>query len=360
MKARTLPVETFTAEELAQLAQLRYVLDEEPGFKRACNGSGFCYLNGHGRHVRDRQALNRIESLAIPPAWTDVWICRQSRGHLQVTGRDSRGRKQYIYHEQWRAISNLTKFLRLNAVHRFLPALRRQVSRDLRPRGLSRSRVLAGMVAVLDLTSIRVGNEEYVRENGSYGLATLRNRHVTVEGSRAILRFRGKAGLRRAVVIEDKRLVRLFKQLKRLPGARVFQFIDEAGAIHPADATAVNDYLREQSGQQFTAKDFRTWKASSLAAESLYDEREIEKIAQRKKVIKNAIAKVAETLGNTTTVCRKYYIHSGLLDSYVEGQFAELFQRFRPTARNTLSRGEVLLAHFLHRWSPLLDAANSK
>src|SRR5215212_2415584 len=219
MTAKSLPLDTISPEELARLARLKYVLDDEVGFVRHMNGSGFQYLNGHGRPLRNARHIQRIESLAIPPAWTDVWICRQPDGHLQATGRDARGRKQYIYHEQWREISNQAKFLRLKSCTRFLPVLRRQVSRDLGGRDLSRTRVLAGLVALLDLTAIRVGNEEYVRENNSYGLATLRTRHVTIQGRQALLRFRGKAGLRREAIVEDKRLVRLLKQLKGLCGA---------------------------------------------------------------------------------------------------------------------------------------------
>src|SRR5689334_9789618 len=190
MTTKSLEVDSISPEKLARLAHLKYVLDDEAGFGRHMNGAGFQYMNGHGRRLRDARHIRRIETLAIPPAWTDVWICRQPDGHLQATGRDERGRKQYIYHEQWREISNQAKFLRLRPCERFLPKLRGQVSRDLRGRELSRTRVLAGMVALLDLTSIRIGNEEYVRANESYGLATLRTRHVTIQGNQAILRFR--------------------------------------------------------------------------------------------------------------------------------------------------------------------------
>src|SRR5215212_10282590 len=301
MTAKSLPLDTISPEELARLARLKYVLDDEVGFVRHMNGSGFQYLNGHGRPLRNARHIQRIESLAIPPAWTNVWICRLPSGHLQATGRDARGRKQYIYHEHWREISNLAKFLRLAACPRFLPDLRRKVSRDLRGRELTRTRVLAGMVALLDLTSIRIGNEEYVRQNGSYGLATLRTRHVRIEGGRATLRFRAKAGLRREVLIEDKRLVRLLRQLKKLSGAHVFQYVDEGGQAHLADAIAVNDYLRERTGHHFTAKDFRTWKASALATGLLYEQRSVEKLAARKRVAKSVIAAVADVLGNTAT-----------------------------------------------------------
>src|SRR4051794_36721931 len=320
MITKLLAVDSISPEELARLAQLKYVLDEEAGFGRHMNGSGFQYLNGHGRRLRDARHMKRIEMLAIPPAWTDVWICRKPNGHLQATGRDDRGRKQYIYHEQWREIANEAKFLRLRPCERFLPILRRHVTRDLRGRILSRTRVLAGVVALLDLTSIRIGNEEYVRANDSYGLATLRTRHVNIQGNRAILRFRGKSGLRREAVVEDKRLICLLKQLKALRGAHVFQFVDDAGQIHPVDSIAVNEYLNERSGHHFTAKDFRTWKASAVAAGMLYREKSVGKLAARKKVVKKVLAAVAETLGNTPTVCRKYYVHPGLIDTYLNGE----------------------------------------
>jgi DNA topoisomerase I len=350
MTSKTLPVDSFSPEELARLASLRYVLDDEPGFARQTNGKGFSYVNGSGR-LREQSQINRIESLAIPPAWTDVWICKFADGHLQATGRDARGRKQYIYHEHWREISNLAKFFRLRPCPKFLPQLRRQVWRDLRGHELTQRRVLAGMVALLDLTSIRIGNEEYVRENGSYGLATLRNRHVTIKGNKAILRFRAKAGLRREAVIDDKRLVRLVKQLKKLPGAHLFQYVDDAGQIHTADANAVNDYLRERAGHNFTAKDFRTWKASSLAAGILYDEGTPEKLAARKRMAKKAICAVADALGNTQTVCRTYYVHPELTDAFLNGQLGAVFQRFRASSSKRLTRDEQLFARFLrHSW----------
>jgi DNA topoisomerase-1 len=342
-------VSEFSPEELARIAQLRYVLDEEPGFTRELNGKGFLYFNGHRRRLRDHRHIVRIEALAIPPAWTEVWICRYADGHLQATGHDARGRKQYLYHEHWRAISNAAKFWRLKECPRFLPALRKQVKHDLRGRELSRNRVLAGMVALLDLTAIRIGNEEYVRENGSYGLATLRTRHVQIRGGKAVLRFRAKAGLMRETEISEKRLVCLLGQLKKLRGAHVFQYVDETDKIHTTDSVAVNAYLNECTGHHFTAKDFRTWKASALAAEIFYDERSVEKLSARKRVIKKAIAAVSDALGNTPTVCRKYYIHEGLIDSYLDGRFAELMGRFKPVQTRSLARDEQILARFLRR-----------
>ena len=337
----------LSPEEMARIAKLRYVKDEEPGFTRKLNGHGFKYLNAQGRLVRDKNQSDRIKTLAIPPAWTEVWICRFANGHLQATGQDDRGRKQYLYHDHWREISNAAKFWRLKGCPRLLPALRKKVSGDLRGTELTRSRVLAGMVALLDDTSIRVGNEEYVRDNGSYGLATLRTRHVQITGGKAMLRFRAKSGLRRESEVSEKRLVRLLKELKKLPGTRVFRFRDDAGELHDADATTVNAYLAEITGQHFTAKDFRTWKGSSLAAGILFDERSVDEVADRKKAVRRAITAVSEALGNTPATCRKYYIHAGLLEDYLGGKFPKLFGRFRPTAKRPLSRDEQILSRYL-------------
>lgn len=350
MTAKLLDIEALVPEDLARLAGLSYVTDEEAGFAREQNGKGFSYVHGSERRLRDRTNLDRIESLAIPPAWVDVWICRTANGHLQATGRDTRQRKQYIYHERWREMSNLKKFWRLKQCAQFLPVLRARVARDLRGRELTRNRVLAGMVAILDLTLIRVGNEEYVRQNNSYGLTTLRTRHVTIDGWQAKLRFRGKSGLQREAIIQDKRLVRLLKELKKLRGAHVFQFVDSDGKIHPADANAVNEYLRERTTHAFTAKDFRTWKASALAAAMLYEIRDEERFTVRKRLTNKTVAAVAAALGNTTSVCREYYIHAGLLEASWEGKLADLFQRYRRRPQRGLSLDEQLLAHFVRRW----------
>jgi len=337
----------FAPEELARIASLRYVLDEEPGFTRAVNGKGFVYQNEQGVRVRDKRQLARFDTLAIPPAWTEVWICRFADGHLQATGHDDRGRKQYLYHADWREISNAAKFWRLKACPRLLPRLREQVTRDMRGRELTATRVLAAMVALLDLTSIRIGSEEYVRENGSYGLATLRNRHVRIEGQIARLSFRAKSGFQREVEVNDRRILRLLKQLKKVQGPHAFQYRDEAGAVRAVDAAAVNTYLQDRTRQHFSAKDFRTWKGSALAAGILYAERSAETEAQRKRVVKRALATVAEALGNTPTVCRKYYVHSGLIDAYLAGDRASKFARFRPSRKRSLSRDEQILARFL-------------
>jgi len=347
----------FAPEELAQLARLRYVTDEQPGFTRRRNGSGVIYLTSRGRRVRDSRVAQRIDALAIPPAWSDVWICRYVDGHLQATGRDDRLRKQYIYHDRWREFANLAKFLRLRQCLDFLPALRETIAADVRAPGLTGRRVLAGMVAILDITSIRVGNEEYARENGSYGLASLRKRHVKFERGKVRLRFRGKGGVVRDATISQKPLVRLLKELKRLKGVHVFQYRDEARILRQADAVMVNDYLRERSGHAFTAKDFRIWKASAIAAGMFYQHRDLPHMTERKRIIKQAVAQAAAALGNTPTICRKYYIHTGLLDTFENGTFPQFLQRCSPRLQRRLSNDEAVLARFLKHWEPSQSVA---
>jgi DNA topoisomerase I len=336
--------------QLARLARLRYVSDVDRGYSRQRNGHGFVYLNSRGARLRNPGELERVEHLAIPPAWTEVWICRFATGHLQATGHDDRKRKQYLYHERWRKVANLAKFLRIEEFGLVLPKLRRAVARDLNGKDLSRKRVLAGIVALLDATSIRVGNEEYVRQNGSYGLTTLRTRHVAISQGRAELRFRGKGGLQRNATVDNPRLVRLLKQLKRLRGAHVFQFLDDDGQVHQVTSTDVNDYIREVTKCPFTAKDFRTWKASAMAAGLLFRELDRKEIRELKRVAKSALSAAAELLGNTVTVCRKYYIHAGLFESFDNGTFKACFKQFAPGRKNLFTQDEQILAHFLSRW----------
>jgi len=343
-------VDSLEPEDLARLARLRYVSDAQSGFGRQRHGSGFHYLNVRGTRLRDTGHLGRIERLAIPPAWREVWICRFAKGHLQVTGRDSRRRKKYIYHERWREISNLAKFWRLDQFQRSLPALRAAVARDLRQRSLTRRRVLAGCIGLLDATPIRLGNEEYVQENNSYGLTTLRDRHVNLGRHAVELRFSGKGGFRKEAAIESAALMRLIKECRADKGARLFQYTDEEGRRRAITAADVNDYLQEITEQTFTAKDFRTWKASALVAARLYDSRDVNRESQRRRVLKAAVDEAAASLSNTPTICRNYYIHPGLLSSYQNGTFAEHVAQFRLRRGSKLSRDEQALGHFLRRW----------
>ncbi len=335
--------------ELARAARLRYVSDEEPGYARKRNGHGFVYLNIRGKRLSSQRHLARIEKLAIPPAWQEVWICACANGHLQATGRDDRKRKQYIYHERWREASQRAKFWRLAQFGRLLPKLRSALFRALRGRTLSRPRVLAAMVALLDATSIRVGNEEYVKENGSYGLATLRDRHVTVGKKQLTICFRGKAGLRREVIVSDNRLAQLLVDCRNVPGPRLFQYVDESGRRHSATAADVNAFLHELTGQSFTAKDFRTWKASSLVAEHLYRQPPVESLGRRKRIIREAVKAAAAELGNTPTVCRKYYIHPWLIEAYEQNLFPHFFGRFKPRPGPAVRADEQILMRFLNK-----------
>jgi DNA topoisomerase-1 len=334
-------------EKLARAARLRYVSDDEPGFSRRKNGRGFVYVDEAGRKLRRMRHLQRIHELVIPPAWTDVWICRDEHGHLQVTGRDDQERKQYIYHERWREASNLAKFRRMLRFGTMLPEIRQKVSRQLRQRGDSREKVCSLLLALLDHTSIRVGNEEYVQENGSYGLTTLRRRHITADGAKVCFRFRSKSGKKHCVELNDARLSRLVLRSRDLPGQHLFTYQTASGEYVPATSDDVNAYLRELTGESFTAKDFRTWKASAVAAGMLFDQPDVPSISQRKKIITSVVKHTADVLGNTATVCRKYYIHPLLLESYLEGNLADHFQDFRPRRKKWLSRDEQLLIRFL-------------
>jgi DNA topoisomerase-1 len=344
----TTTVATLEPAQLARKARLRYVLDDTPGFARQLNGKGFIYRNVRGNRLRSPQHLSRIEKLAIPPAWQEVWICPYPNGHLQVTGRDDKKRKQYIYHEHWQEASQLAKFGRIARFGKVLPKLRRQVRRDLRGDELSRKRIVAGMVALLDATSIRVGNEEYERQNGSYGLATLRTRHVTIRGQTATLRFRGKGGLVRETEFTDRALVKLLRQCKKVPGSRLFQWFDGDGKRHAATAADVNDYLHEHTGNMFTAKDFRTWKASAQVAGLLYAQTSGLSGRKRKRAVRDAIVAAAEVLGNTTTNCRRYYVHPRLAECFESGSYACFFKRFKAKARAG-QLDEQILECFLNR-----------
>ena len=310
-------------EGAAKAASLRYVSEGEPGLRRVRRGRGFGYVDAAGRAVRDPATLERVRKLAIPPAWTEVWICPDGRGHIQALGRDARGRKQYKYHEQWREVRDEVKFGRMIAFARALPRLRRRVRQDLRKPGLPREKVLAAAVRVLERTFVRVGNEEYTRQNGSYGLTTLRNHHAKVDGHVVRLRFRGKGGSMVEADLEDPRLARILRKCQELPGQDLFGYIDDHGNPVDVKSQDVNDYLREITGEDFTAKDFRTWAATVLAALALQEMGGFERATQRKKHVVQAVKKVAEQLGNTPAVCRKCYIHPAVLDAYLDNALVD-------------------------------------
>ncbi|HET6248734.1 MAG TPA: hypothetical protein VFE47_13610 [Tepidisphaeraceae bacterium] len=313
--------------EAAHAAGLIYVADTSPGFARRHKGAGFIYLDKQGKPLRDRKAVARIKALVIPPAWRDVWICPSPNGHIQATGHDERGRKQYRYHEKFRAVRDETKYARMMQFVAALPRVRRRVARDIRRRGMPREKVLAAIVRLLETTLIRVGNEQYADQNGHYGLTTLHDRHVDVHGSSIHFHFKGKSGVKREVDLDNPRLARIIRKCQDLPGEELFGYVDEEGQTHDVTSTDVNAYLREVSGQDFTAKDFRTWAGTVLAAQALHEFEKFDSQAQAKKNIVSAIETVAKQLGNTRAVCRKCYIHPEILNSYIDGSLAETFDQ---------------------------------
>jgi DNA topoisomerase I len=311
----------------AQAADLRHVSDLDPGIRRLRSGKGFRYVGPDGEKVRDPETLRRIRSLVLPPAWRDVWICTRPGGHLQATGRDARGRKQYRYHPRWRAVRDEAKYDRLIAFGQALPALRASVAADLARPGLPREKVLATVVRLLEVTLIRVGNEEYARTNHSYGLTTLRDHHAEFDGSTVRFRFRGKSGVRHSVAVNDRRLARVVRRCQEIPGQELFQYLDDDGTHHAIGSADVNDYLRALTGQPFTAKDFRTWAGTVLAARALQAFTAFDRKAQAKRNLVEAITEVARRLGNTRTVCRKCYVHPAVIDAYLDGSLLETLER---------------------------------
>ena len=306
--------------ESAKLAGLRYVSETGPGLHRRRAGRGFVYVDAAGRRVRDTATLRRIRALVIPPAWTAVWICAAANGHIQAVGRDARGRKQYRYHARWRRARDETKYTRMLAFARTLPRIRARTGHDLEGPGLSRDKVLAAVVRLLEATLIRVGNEEYARTNGSFGLTTLRDRHVDVRGAAVRFAFRGKGGKEHVVGVRDRRLARIVRRLQDLPGQELFQYVDEAGGRRSIDSGDVNAYLHEVAGADFTAKDFRTWAGTVLAALALAEVREFATPREAKRNIVRAIERVAARLGNTPAICRKCYVHPEVLQAYLDGE----------------------------------------
>lgn len=308
-----------TAPDTAQSAGLIYVSDEEPGIRRKKAGNGFTYKTSDGKTVKDKAVLMRIRSLAIPPAWTDVWICAKANGHIQATGRDARGRKQYKYHPKFREIREEAKFEHLMEFARLLPKIRAKVSEHMSLRGLPREKVLATTVHLLEATLIRVGNDDYAKQNKSYGLTTLRDPHVKINGSELRFQFKGKGGKTWRLKMTDRRVAKIVKACQELPGQELLQYIDENGDRQDVTSSDVNDYLREITGQEITAKDFRTWAGTVLAALALREFESFDSDAKAKKNVRAAIENVATRLGNTPTICRKCYIHPEILDSYVRG-----------------------------------------
>jgi DNA topoisomerase I len=338
-----------TAAGTAREVGLRYVRDDAPGIRRVRSGTGFRYVGRDGRPVRDARALARIRALAIPPAWTGVWICPAASGHIQATGRDARGRKQYRYHARWREVRDETKYGRALAFLRALPAIRRRVDADLALPGLPRDKVLAAVVRLLERTFVRVGNEEYARANGSFGLTTLRSRHVRVSGDRVRLRFRGKSGREHSIELADERLARIVRRCRDLPGYELFQYFDEDGAVRTIDSADVNRYLRAAAGAEYTAKDFRTFAGTMLAALALRREPAPRTGTGARRSIARALESVARELGNTPAVCRKCYVHPAVVDCYLEGSLAGALPAAARAVAPWSRRDELAVAAVLAR-----------
>jgi len=310
----------------ARAAGLRYVCDDAPGIARRSRGKAFRYLHPDGSPVRDRPTLGRIRALAVPPAWREVWICARDDGHLQATGRDQRRRKQYRYHRRWREVRDETKYGRLIPFARALPRIRRRVERDLALPGLPREKVLATVLRLLETTLIRVGNEEYARENESFGLTTLREHQVRVRGEKLRFRFRGKSGVEHRIELTDRRLASIVRRVQDLPGEELFQYVDDGGETRRIESDDVNAYLKEISGEDFTSKDFRTWAGTLLAARALRRLAPFASQAEGRRNLAQAIEAVANALGNTKAVCRKCYVHPAIVEAYLEGRLAAFMQ----------------------------------
>ena len=305
--------------DAAESAGLRYVSDERPGIRRKKMGTGFSYVRADGSRLMERGALKRIKALAIPPAWTDVWICPFPDGHIQATGRDAKGRKQYRYHARFREVRESTKYEHVVAFADALPSIRDTVHEHMALRGLPREKVLATVVHLLETTLIRVGNDDYAKQNNSYGLTTLKNRHVAVNGNEVRFRFTGKGGKQWSLRVRDRRIAKIIRACQELPGQELLQYIDEQGNCQDVTSSDVNEYLKAITGKDITAKDFQTWAGTVLAAMTLSELQSFDNAAQAKRNLRSAIEKVSARLGNTPTICRKCYIHPEVLNSYMDG-----------------------------------------
>jgi DNA topoisomerase-1 len=343
--------------EAAARAGLAYVTDGVAGVRRERNGKGWSFYGADGALITDTAERKRIKSLVIPPAWTEVWICPDPSGHIQATARDARGRKQYRYHPLYRDTRDRSKFRRMLEFSEILPEIRERLERDLGARELTRRQILATVVSLLDKTLIRVGNDEYARENRSFGLTTLRRRHVEVKGSKLHFSFRGKSGVEHAIAITDRKLARIVQQCQDLPGQELFKYIDEAGKRQAISSDDVNAYLREITGRDITAKDFRTWAGTMLAARELFALGPAKSQREAERNMIKAIDAVAKRLGNTRAVCRKYYVHPGLVRAYLQGLTVPIptnpsthARRDRPSG--ALRTHEVAVLQFLQEDSP--------
>jgi DNA topoisomerase-1 len=313
--------------ESAKSAGLRYVSDHDRGIHRVRRGKSFSYVDFARKPVKGAETLHRIHSLVIPPAWEQVWICPDASGHIQAVGVDQRGRKQYRYHPRWREVRDETKYEHLVAFGKKLPKIRRQVQRDMRAPGLPREKVVATVIRLLETTLIRVGNEEYAKENHSFGLTTMHDKHVAVKAGSIHFEFRGKSGVQHAIDLQDRKLAKIIRSCQHLPGHELFQYVDAQDTRHTISSDDVNDYLHATAGNEFTAKDFRTWAGTVLAAMALQEFERFDSEAQAKRNLVAAIESVAKKLGNTKTVCRKCYIHPAVMSGYLDGTLVESLKR---------------------------------
>jgi len=351
---------TDAALEAAQEAGLVYTTDEEPGIRRVRKGKKFEYVGPDGKRIRDLTALDRIRSLAIPPAWDDVWITSRPRGHLQTTGRDARGRKQHRYHPRWRETRDADKFDRMARFGKVLPRLRRRVARDLRRDGLPKDKVVATIVRLLETTYLRIGNQEYARQNNSFGLTTLRNRHVDVRGATVRFLFKGKSGVEVAVGVTDRRVARVIKRCEDLPGQNLFQYLDGDGERRVVTSDDVNGYLREVSSEDFTAKDFRTWAGTVLAACALREASGFESETEAKRKVVEAIDSVARKLGHTRAVCRRSYVHPTVIDTYMDGHLETALSVAIAKPPSRLNSDEAAVLSLLRRKARRTVAARAR
>lgn len=329
-------VETYTATDPVQIAKavgLRYITDTTSGVTRKRVGKHFSYVGLDGKPIRDPDELQRIKKIGIPPAWTNVWICPSDRGHILATGRDAKGRKQYRYHPQWREVRDETKYDKLITFGEALPRIRERIALDLERPGLPYEKVIATIIRLMDTTLIRVGNEEYVRENGSYGLTTMLNQHVEVDKAKIHFHFKGKSGKEHNIDVRDRQLAKIVKRCQALPGQELFQYVDENKELRSVESNDVNDYLRQTSGQDFTAKDFRTWGGTVTASIALEQLGAFESETQGKKYVTDAIKSTAERLGNTPTICRKCYVHPGVINAYLDGSLLNFFKNYEESAK---------------------------
>ena len=363
-KAEPTPELPLDPHDSARAAGLRYVSDSTPGIRRLRRGKSFRYTTPNSKPLHDVEILRRIRSLVIPPAWQDVWIAPIANAHLQATGRDARGRKQSRYHPRWREVRDETKYERMKLFASVLPAIRERVDRDLALPGMPREKVLATIVRLMETTYIRVGNEEYARENQSYGLTTMRNKHVAVHGSQVRFLFRGKSGVQHSIALEDRRIARIVKRCLDLPGYELFQFLDHDGNRHHLESADVNEYLRAITNEHFTAKDFRTWAGTVLTCMLLQQCDPCASGTQAKKNIVQTIAAVAKRLGNTPSVCRKCYVHPAVLEHYLNGslgpaaqRLAEQIERSNDPSAHALRQEELALLELLDRRLPTEKAA---